>query len=85
MAEKQKKKLTPRQRETLGWIKDFIREHGMPPAVREIGIAFGMKSSSAFDHLKALERKGCLKRGDLGARHLIILDHEESDHADDEA
>jgi len=64
--------LSPRQRETLEWIKGFIREHGMPPTVREIGAAFGIKSSSVFDLLKALERKGYLQRGDLGARSLII-------------
>lgn len=71
---RQIKNLTPRQQEVLGWIKDFIGNHSMPPTVREIGRAFNMKSSSVFDHLKALERKGCLKRGDLGARHLILLE-----------
>jgi repressor LexA len=44
----------------------------MPPTVREIGAAFEIKSSSVFDLLKALERKGQLRRGDLGARSLII-------------
>lgn len=64
--------LTPRQRETLEWIKEFIRSNGMPPTVREIGGAFGIKSSSVFDLLKALERKGSLRRGDRGARSLIV-------------
>ena len=63
---------SPRQGETLDWIKGFIREHGIPPTVREIGEALGIKSSSVFDLLQALERKGLLKRGDLGARSLII-------------
>ncbi len=72
MSPRDRKKLTARQREILDWIKGFIDEHGMPPTVREIGSAFGMKSSSAFDHLKALERKGRLRRGDLGARSLIL-------------
>ena len=66
------KALTPRQRETLEWIKQFIGENGMPPTVREIGDAFGIKSSSTFDLLKALERKGYLRRGELGARSLIV-------------
>jgi len=76
MPKRNTKELTPRQREIFEWIKDFIQEHGMPPTVREIGDAFGMKSSSMFDHLKALERKGYLKRGDMGARHLILLDQD---------
>lgn len=66
------KALTPRQQETLDWVKEFIREHGMPPTVREIGAAFGIKSSSVFDLLAALERKGYLRRGNLGARSLIV-------------
>ena len=63
--------LSPRQRETLRWVKTFIRQNGMPPTVREIGGAFDIKSSSVFDLLKALERKGCLYRN-RGARSLVI-------------
>jgi repressor LexA len=66
--------LTARQRQILEWIKAFIRKHGMPPTVREIGGAFSIKSSSVFDLLKALERKGYLRRGELGARSLIVED-----------
>lgn len=64
--------LTPRQRETLEFVKDFIQEHGMPPTVREIGDAFGIKSSSVFDLLTVLERKGHLRRGGKSARSLIV-------------
>jgi len=58
----------------LNWIMDFIQEHSMPPTLREIGDSFGMKSSSVFDHLKALEQKGYIKRGEMGARSLIVKD-----------
>jgi repressor LexA len=40
--------------------------------VREIGGEFDIKSSSVFDLLTALEKKGRLKRGKLGARSLIV-------------
>ena len=72
--------LTWRQSETLEWIKKFIREHGMPPTVREIGDAFDIKSSSAFARLKSLEQKGYLHRGKLGARSLTI-EHPKADLA----
>ena len=72
MTDNRRKRLTKRQRQVLGWIEEFIDEHGMPPTVREIGAHYGIASSSVFDHLKALERKGCLRRGNLGARSLII-------------
>lgn len=64
--------LTARQRQVLEWVKAFIREHAMPPTVREIGRAFHIESSSVFDLLKTLERKHYLKRGDRGARSLIV-------------
>jgi repressor LexA len=64
--------LSPRQRETLQWIKDYIRRKGMPPTLREIGASFDIKSSSVFDLLRALERKGCLHRN-RRARSLVIL------------
>ena len=54
--------LTKRQGEILEMIKDFIRSNHMPPTVLEIADAFGFKSSSCFDHLKALERKGYIRR-----------------------
>lgn len=66
--------LTARQEKVLTWIKTFIFRNGMPPTVREIGAAFGFNSSSVFDYLKVLERKGYLKRGNLGARSLTLSD-----------
>jgi len=64
--------LTTRQRQVLEWVKAFIREHAMPPTVREIGRAFDIESSSVFDLLKTLERKNYIRRGDRSARSLIV-------------
>lgn len=64
--------LTQRQREVLDWVRGFIREHGIPPTVREIGGAFEIRSSSAFDFLQTLERKGHLERGERRARALVL-------------
>jgi len=72
MARGNREPLTLRQQETLDWVKGFIRQNGMPPTVREIGGAFDIKSSTVFELLKALERKGYLRRGDLGSRSLIV-------------
>jgi len=72
MAKPEISELSARQRQVFEWVKAFIREHAMPPTVREIGEAFHIKSSSVFDLLKTLERKNCLRRGDRGARSLII-------------
>ena len=56
------KGLTARQREVLAFIRSFTERHGAPPTVREIGERFGFTARAAFDHLRALERKGMLHR-----------------------
>jgi repressor LexA len=56
------KDLTARQREVLAFVRSFIERHGAPPTVREIGERFGFTARAAFDHLRALERKGMLHR-----------------------
>jgi repressor LexA len=56
------RELTARQREVLAFIRTFIEKHGAPPTVREIGERFRFTARAAFDHLRALERKGMLLR-----------------------
>ena len=56
------KEMTARQREVLAFIRSFTERHGAPPTVREIGERFGFTARAAFDHLRALERKGMLQR-----------------------
>jgi repressor LexA len=69
--------LTARQREIFSFIQAFIKDRGYPPSVREIGGHFNIYPRAAFDHLKALERKGYLKRRSLMSRGLEILVFEE--------
>ena len=56
------RELTERQQEVLGFIRSFTARHGVPPTVREIGAQFHVTPRAAFDHLRALERKGALQR-----------------------
>lgn len=55
-------KLTDRQREVLDFMQTFTEANGVPPTVREIGGRFHVTPRAAFDHLRALERKGFLRR-----------------------
>lgn len=82
MTTRRKHDLTPRQQEVFDWITGFIRENGLPPTVREIGGAFDIKSSTVFGLLKTLEKKGHLRRGNLGARSLIIEGSETEEDVD---
>ena len=55
------RELTPRQKQILELIQDFIYETGMPPTRAEIASELGFKSANAAEeHLRALQRKGVL-------------------------
>jgi len=55
------RELTPRQRQILEMIQEFISETGMPPTRAEIASELGFKSANAAEeHLRALQRKGVL-------------------------
>lgn len=61
--------LTQRQQEILDFITASIVERGFPPTLREIGEHFQIRSTNGVnDHLKALEKKGHLRREDLKSR-----------------
>jgi len=73
MIKKVTMELTARQEEIFNFVKTFIKERGYPPSVREIGERFQIYPRAAFDHLKALERKGYLKRRGSMSRGLEVL------------
>ena len=55
--------LTVREQQVLAVIADAVDRHGYPPSVREIGKGVGLTSTSSVSRvLKALERKGYLRR-----------------------
>jgi len=69
------RELTVRQREVLDFMRSFAERHGVPPTVREIGERFHFTARAAFDHLRALERKGMLERrvtGKRASRTLVV-------------
>ena len=67
--------LTKRQEQTLDFIRRSIEERGYPPTLREIGEHMGIRSTNGVnDHLRALERKGYLRREDMKSRALKLVD-----------
>jgi repressor LexA len=67
--------LTKRQEQTLDFIRRSIEERGYPPTLREIGEYMGIRSTNGVnDHLRALERKGYLRREDMKSRALKLVD-----------
>jgi repressor LexA len=71
--------LTPRQRKVLEVIRDWVERFGYPPSVREIGDAVGLTSTSSVHHqLRALERKGYLRRDPNRTRAVDVRGPEEA-------
>jgi repressor LexA len=66
------KGLTKKQQEILDFIASFTQREGMAPTVYEIADYFGIKSATAFAHLRALQRKGYVTRSSK-ARSLTLL------------
>ena len=68
------KDLTKRQREIFDFISRYLKQHGYPPTVREIGTAVGLHSSSTVHaHLSKLESLGVLRRDPSKPRALEVL------------
>jgi repressor LexA len=68
------KKLTTRQQTVLDIIRNWRKERGYPPTIRELGKLLGIKSlRGVTTHLDALARKGFLRR-EAKARSISLLD-----------
>ena len=69
------KELTKRQEEVLYFIKDFIGQHNYPPTIREMAASFNISVKGAYDHIKALEKKGRIKCDGNRSRTIEIIDN----------
>ena len=66
---------TAKQSQVLGVIRDSVQERGIAPTLEEIGFELGGISRVAvLDHLRALERKGAIRRRARESRAIEILD-----------
>ena len=68
-------KLTARQQQVLDYLKNEQRQTGITPSTRDIQEHFGFSSqTAAVRHLRALEKKGAIKRIANKARAVIFTD-----------
>ena len=64
--------LTPKQKQILEWIEDYLRTHQTMPSRREIALGLGLSSPATIQqHIEALEKKGYLKRGESGGSRAL--------------
>ncbi len=66
------KKLTERQRQIFAFIKSHIEEYGYSPTSVEIGDHFEIYPNGAWEHVKALVKKGVLTRAEGKMRSLQV-------------
>jgi repressor LexA len=66
---------TVRQQQVLEFVRATLEERGIAPTLEEIATDLGgISRVSVLDHLRALERKGAIKRRQREARAIEILD-----------
>ena len=67
------KTLTARQQAVLDFIAEYLEAHAYPPTIREIADSFAISVKGAYDHVKALEKKGKIRLGENRSRALEIV------------
>ena len=65
--------LTARQQELLDYLRGYQRTNGVMPSTRDIQRHFGFSSqTAAMSHLRALEKKGAIRRHPNMARAVVF-------------
>lgn len=70
------RKLTDRQKEILLFIEGYIQENKYPPTIREISVHFSMTVRGAYDHLRALKKKGVIHTDSNRSRSIEVVAEE---------
>lgn len=67
------KDLTEKQKQILDYISKFTKEKNYPPSIREIADQFQITPKGAYDHLKAIEKKGYIRTEKNRSRAIELL------------
>ncbi len=67
------KALTAKQQNVYEYIRKRVGRIGYPPSVREIAQQFGISTRAAYDHLRAIEKKGHIRRDPMKPRAIEIV------------
>lgn len=70
--------LTPTQEHVMHFLREYVKEVGYPPTLREIADGVRLRSVSSVHHqLKVLEDLGLIRRDLSRPRALVIMDQPE--------
>ena len=63
-----------RQKQILDFVKQYVQKNGLAPTLTEIANALGVSSlATVHEHLKAMEKKGVIKRFNGSVRGIEIV------------
>lgn len=69
--------ISAKQQRVLEYIRSFTKEHGYPPAVRDICQGLGLKSTStAHGYLERLEKNGYIRRDPSKTRAIELIEED---------
>src|SRR6478735_2552745 len=75
--------LTDRQNQLVDFLRGYQRQQGVMPSTRDIQSHFGFASqTAAMSHLRALERKGVIRRLAGKARAVVFPDEMDRETVD---
>jgi repressor LexA len=64
--------LTPKQLHIYKFIKTFRNAHDYSPTLEEIAVEFGVSKITVLQHLRALEKRGAIRRGRYQVRGIEV-------------
>jgi repressor LexA len=65
--------LTEKQLAVLNFIRDFIHDKGISPTLEEMSQYFGVSKITVYEHVKALEEKGAVRKSPNKKRSIEII------------
>lgn len=65
--------LTPCQLRVLDYLREFIAANQVAPTIQKIADDLGCSKTTVFEHLTALQKKGCVRRTG-GSRGIELVD-----------
>ena len=69
--------ISAKQQKVLDYIRSFMKEHGYPPAVRDIFQGLNLKSTStAHGYLARLEKQGYIRRDPSKTRAIELIEND---------
>jgi SOS-response transcriptional repressor LexA len=65
--------MSARQKDVFEFIAEYHKKNGYSPAISDIAAGLCIRTSTAYTHLNALKKKGCIVSKDNTPRSFVVL------------